>query len=96
MQNKELFGDTWSPTASMRTLKYVLSDAAKHKAIIHQLNLIGSFLQANVKNIVFVKLGSRYEDYSREYSNYFGRALISLKSMYGITNLEKLFADKLT
>ena len=32
LQNKELFGDTWSPTASMRTLKYFLSDAAKHKS----------------------------------------------------------------
>ena len=27
-QNKEMVGDTWSPTASMRTLKYFLSDAA--------------------------------------------------------------------
>ena len=29
-QNKEMVGDTWSPTASMKTLKYFLSDAAKH------------------------------------------------------------------
>ena len=27
-QNKEMVGDTWSPTASMRTLKYLLGDAA--------------------------------------------------------------------
>ena len=32
MQNKELFRDTWSLTASMRTLKYFLEDAAKNKA----------------------------------------------------------------
>ena len=31
-QNKEIFGDTWSPTASIRTLKYLLADAAKYKA----------------------------------------------------------------
>ena len=30
LQNKELVGDTWSPSASMRTLKYFLSDATKH------------------------------------------------------------------
>ena len=30
-QNKEMVGDTWSPTASMRTLKYFLADAAKQK-----------------------------------------------------------------
>ena len=23
LQNKEMIGDTWSPTASMRTLKYI-------------------------------------------------------------------------
>ena len=26
LQNKEMVGDTWSPTASMRTLKYFLAD----------------------------------------------------------------------
>ena len=28
LQNKELFGDTWSPTDSIRTLKYFFIDAA--------------------------------------------------------------------
>ena len=44
LQNKEIIGDTWSPTASMRTLKYFLVDAAKHKARVHQLYFIGAFL----------------------------------------------------
>ena len=43
LQNKEMVGDTWSPTASMRTLKYLLADVAKHKAIVHQLDFIGEF-----------------------------------------------------
>ena len=51
-----MIGDTWSPTASMRTLKYFLADAAKHKESVHQLDFIGALLQANVKNRVFVKL----------------------------------------
>ena len=63
LQNKEMVGDTWSPTASMRTLKYFLADAAKHKARFHQLYSIGAFLQAKVKNRVFVKLDMRYADY---------------------------------
>ena len=29
LQNKEMIGDTWSPKASMRTLKYFLADAEK-------------------------------------------------------------------
>ena len=56
LQNKEMVGDTWSPTASMKTLNYFLGNAAKHKAIVYQLYFIGAFLQAKVKNRVFVKL----------------------------------------
>ena len=62
-----MVGDTWSPTASMRNLKYFLADAAKHKARVHQLYFIRAFLQAKVKNRVFVKLGIRYADYFPEY-----------------------------
>ena len=38
----------------MRTLKYSLADADKHKARFHQLDLIGALLQAKVKNIVLL------------------------------------------
>ena len=38
LQNKGMVGDTWSPTASMRTLKYFLADADKHRARVHQLD----------------------------------------------------------
>ena len=44
LQNKEMVGDYWSPTSSMRTLKSFLADAAKHKVRVHQLDFIGSFL----------------------------------------------------
>ena len=60
MQNKELVGYNWSPTAFMSTLKYFLVDATKHKARVHQLDFIKAFLQAKVKNRVFVKLDNRY------------------------------------
>ena len=41
MNNNNLFGDTWSPAASMRNLKYFFSDSVKHKARVHQLDFIG-------------------------------------------------------
>ena len=63
LKNKDLIGDTWSPTSSMRTLKYLLADFVKHKVKVHQLNFIGAFLQEKFKNRVFFKLGSRYADY---------------------------------
>ena len=70
-----------------------LADTEKHKSIVHQLDFIGSLLQAKVNNRVLVKLESRYTDYFPEYSNHFGRALILLNSMYGMTNSRKLFSD---
>ena len=75
LQNKEMIGDTWSPTASMRNLKYFLADTAKHRARVHQLDFIDAFLQANVKNRVFVKLDMRYAAYFPEYTQYSSRAL---------------------
>ena len=80
----------------MRTLNYVLADAAKHKARVHQLDFIGAFLQAIVKNRLFIKLDMRYADYFPEYAQYFGRALKLLNSMYGMKNSGELFSDELT
>ena len=88
-----MVGDTWSPTASMRNLKYFLADAAKNKLRFHQLDFIGAFLQSKVKNRVFVKLDIRYTDYFPEYTKYFGRDLRLLKSIYDMTDSGKLFAD---
>ena len=39
--NKEIIGDTWYPTASMRTLEYFLTDFSNHKSRVHQLDFIG-------------------------------------------------------
>ena len=69
LQNKELVGDNWSPTSSMNTLKYLLTDATKHKARVYQLYFIGEFLQSKVKNRLFVKLDNRNADYFPEDSN---------------------------
>ena len=73
-----------------------MADAVKHKSRVHQLYLIGSFLQAKVKNMVFLKRESIYAEYFPEFSRYFGRALILLKYMYGMTKYGKLFADEST
>ena len=79
----------------MRTLKYFLEDETKHKVRVYQLDFIGVFLQAKVKNRLFVNLDSGYTYYFPEYSNYFGRDLRLLMSMYGMTNSGNLFADDL-
>ena len=75
LNNRESVGDTWSPIASMGTLKYSLVYSIKHKARVHQLYFIGELLQKKIRNRVSVRLDSRYTDYFPEYSSYFGRAV---------------------
>ena len=94
--NKEMIGDTWASTASTITMKYFLANSSRYKEIVHRLNLIGTFLQANSKHRVFVKLDSRYGEYFPEYAKYFGISSRLKKSMYGMNNYGKLFDDELT
>ena len=35
LQNMEMIGYTWFPTASMRNLNYFLADASKYKVRVH-------------------------------------------------------------
>ena len=95
LQNKETVGYTWSPTASMTTLRDFLADETKHNTRVQKLELVGTFLQAKVKNRVFVKLDSRYADCFLEYLNCFRRSLVLLKYVYGMTNSRKLFSGGL-
>ena len=41
----------------MKTLKYFLADATKHKVRVHQLDFIEEFLQAKLKNRLFINFG---------------------------------------
>ena len=63
LNKKKIVVYTCAPTAFMRTLKYFLLDATKHEAKVLQLDFIWAFMQAKVKNRVFVKLDSWYADY---------------------------------
>ena len=49
-----------------------MADAGEHKTRVNHLDSIGSLLQEEVKNRVFLKLDSRYADYFTEYSNCIG------------------------
>ena len=68
-----------------------MEDTVYQKERLHQLDFIGAFLKAKVKNRVFVKLYSRYAEYFTEYSSYLGIYLRLMKYMYGMTNTGKLF-----
>ena len=96
LQNKNIIGDTWYTTTSTRTLKYFLADVSKHKTRVQQLYFIGAFLHFNVKHIFFVMFDKRCREHFPYYYNYFGRSLILMNSMYGMTISGKIFVDDIT
>jgi hypothetical protein len=55
-------GDSWSPTAYFRSLKMFLADAARNRCRVHQQDFMGTFLQANVRERIFVTLSKVFGD----------------------------------
>ena len=47
-----MIGYIWDPKEPIRPLKYFLADDAKNKSGVHQLDFIGTFIQANFKHRV--------------------------------------------
>lgn len=85
LQSKIISEDTWSPTASFRSLKMFLAHACKNKLRVKQLDFIGAFLQANVRARIFVTIPKIFGILFPEYSEYCGVPLRLGKSMYGMT-----------
>ena len=57
LQNKEMVGDTWSPTAPMRNLTYLLADAAKHKGKSSSFRFHRSVLASQSKEQSLYQVG---------------------------------------
>ncbi len=85
LQSKSLDEDTWSPTASFRSLKMFLAHASRLKVRDKQLDFIGAFLQANVRARIFVQIPKIFGILFPEYSDFCGTPLRLAKSMYGMT-----------
>ena len=99
-QNME---DTWNTVAAKRTLWMFLANTASHCAIVWQLDVVGAFSQATMKQVTYIKLSEFLSEIYPEYSAWFGRPLRLIKSMYGISfcgkwcflEMMEYFTDKL-
>ena len=76
---------TWSPTASHGSMKMFLALATKHKCRVLQLDFIGAFLQAPMRERVFIKLPVILGKMFPEYAENCGKPVLLGKSMYGQT-----------
>ena len=84
MQIKDENHNSWSPTASTRLLKCLITDAAQNKTIVYQLDFIQAFVQSETKKRMFVLLDEEYENVCPNFAGHFGRPLSLLKKcLYG-------------
>ena len=87
--------DTWSPTASMRLLKFFIGDAARNQRQIKQADFIAAYLQAKVKQRIFVKISVDTGEACPKYANITGKPLKLKQGLYGLTTSGKCWADEL-
>ena len=77
--------NAWSPTASMRLLKTFVASAAQEGKEIKQADFIAAFIQAKVRERVFVRLSEDLAAACPEYVQWLGRPLRLEKGLYGLT-----------
>ena len=77
--------DTWSPTASMRLLKTFVAAATQEGKEIKQVDFIAAFIQAKVRERVFVKLSEDLATICPQYAHLIGRPLRLSRGLYGLT-----------
>ena len=78
------FEDTWSPCASSRGVKLLLSTICASSRTLKSADFIGAYLQAKVIGRHFVRLPLEYAYHFPEYAKYFGLPLLLNKGIYGL------------
>jgi hypothetical protein len=65
--------------------KLLMAYAARHKARIFQLGVIGAFLKARMRSRFFITLPKVYGEVFPEFKEYCGRPVLLVKAMYDMT-----------
>jgi hypothetical protein len=74
--------DQHSPAASMKISKLLMADVARHKAMICQLDVIGSLLQAIMIIRLSITLPRVNGEVFPKSKEYYGKPLLIVTSMY--------------
>ena len=79
-----IYEDTWSPCASSRGVKLLISTTCASRRTLKSADFIGAYLQAKVIGRHFVKLPLEYAYHFPEYAKFFGIPLLLDKGIYGL------------
>jgi hypothetical protein len=78
------FEDTWSPCASSREVKLLISTTCASHRTLKSGDFLGAYLQAKNIGHHFVRLPLEYAYYFPEYAKYFGTPSLLNKGIYGL------------
>jgi hypothetical protein len=83
------FDNTWSPCASSRGVKLLISTTCASHRTLKSGDFIGAYLQAQVIGRHFVRLPLEYAYYFPEYAKNFGTPSLLNKGIYGLVYFGK-------
>jgi hypothetical protein len=95
LQEKSDPNDIWAPCVFARTSKVFVSQAAKRKRIIKQLDFVGAFCQGKMQKHLFLQLPKEYIKVLPEYKELFADLLLMAKLIYGTDFVHRVFSDDL-
>ena len=76
--------DTWNPHASFLALKIFLAFCAKYDIYPRQIDFLLAYLQANMRERVFIRFPEKWKKYLPEHLHkWIGRPVRLLKALYG-------------
>jgi len=77
--------ETWCPVAGFRALRFFLAEAVAHKQRVYQLDFVAAFLQSKAIGRKFTSLPAEWAELFPDLTEWFGKPLLLLKSLYGDT-----------
>ena len=86
----------WYPCVFAWTFKLFVAEAVRHNRPINQLDFIGAFCQALVKERLFLQFPQEYAELVPEYAEYFQKPQLLAKSIYGLNIAAKAWNEDLT
>ncbi|EGD72773.1 hypothetical protein PTSG_12181 [Salpingoeca rosetta] len=89
------FDQTYAPTPAAKTILTVLAVSLQRQHQLHQLDFKSAYLQADLKEELYMKLPPHFTDIGDGAQRYAGKVCRLLKPLYGLKQAGRAWAKKL-
>ncbi|EGD72776.1 hypothetical protein PTSG_12184 [Salpingoeca rosetta] len=89
------FDQTYAPTPAAKTILTVLAVSLQRRHQLHQLDFKSAYLQADLKEELYMELPPHFTDIGDGAQRYAGKVCRLLKPLYGLKQAGRAWAKKL-